>query len=53
MLFEKKLAYTLAEMMFAMIVIAVLIGATASRVLKQSPDVEKTRIKSKQIITSM
>ena len=49
MLFEKKLAFTLAEMMFAMIVIAVLIGATASRVLKQSPDVEKTRIKKAYI----
>ncbi len=45
MLVLKKNAYTLAEIMLSLVVIGVLIGFTTSKVLKQSPDIEKTRVK--------
>ena len=46
---KKIRAFTLAEIMISLVVIALLIGYTTSRVLKQSPDVEKTRVKKAYI----
>ena len=46
MVFSKKnIAYSLAEVMIALGLMTVLLGLVSSRVLKQSPDIEKLRIK--------
>ena len=54
----KKLAYSLAEIMVALGVTGILIGLLTTKVLRQSPDIEKTRVKKayiaiEQTISSM
>lgn len=46
---KKNKAYSLAEIMIALAVTTVLLGLVTSRVLRQSPDIEKTRIKKAYI----
>ena len=58
MFLRRNLAYTLAEIMLSLVIIGVLIGFTVSKVLKQSPDIDKTRVKKayltiEKTITSM
>lgn len=45
----KKIAYSLAEIMVALAVTGMLIGLLITRVLRQSPDIEKTRVKKAYI----
>ena len=42
---KKYRAYSLVEIMIALALMSVLLGLVSSRVLKQSPDIEKVRIK--------
>ena len=45
----KKIAYSLAEIMVALAVTGMLIGLLTTKVLRQSPDIEKTRVKKAYI----
>ena len=45
----KKFAYSLAEIMVALVVTGTLIALLTTKVLRQSPDIEKTRVKKAYI----
>ena len=49
MKFKHQFAYTLAEIMISLAIISLIMGVISTKVLKQSPDLDKTRVKKAYI----